>query len=314
MRSCRLFVIGLICVLLQSCVSTTMMQQMQAGKISFTDGNYKIAFRQLLPVAVYGRREAQYAVGYMYYYGYGVPRDTESGLFWMSKAAEQQYCPAAKALMLIRRGPPTCDIGVEQRTEYRMAYKGDPLAKPPIMHSFDPPKPISVNVEHMPPPPIAPRVVEHGPWHSSAPVRHEVLAPIPHEVSPPIRHEISSPIRHEVSFPIRQESSSSVPFPPGIPVSPHAYLPRVSQHSNDAYGLQLYGAYKLEHVKNLQNELHLQNSTRIWHTKNQAKDWFVLTYGSYPSIADARLARDELPSNVSDLDPWVRKLSRLEKV
>ncbi len=90
-----------VMLLLQSCASPRMGEELQGGKAKFMVGNYKEAFHDLLPVAVYGRKEAQYAVGYMYYYGLGVAQDPESGLFWMKKSAEQHFAPAVDALKLI---------------------------------------------------------------------------------------------------------------------------------------------------------------------------------------------------------------------
>ncbi len=87
--------------MLAACAGPRMAQDFQAGKASFQSGDYKQAFRQLLPLAVDGKAEAQYAVGYMYYYGYGVSEDTESGLFWIKKSADQNYLPAVRALELI---------------------------------------------------------------------------------------------------------------------------------------------------------------------------------------------------------------------
>ncbi len=79
-----------------------MAQDLQAGKASFESGYYQEAFRQLLPLAVKCKAEAQYAVGYMYYYGYGVTEDAESGIFWMTQAAAQNYPPAIRAIQLLR--------------------------------------------------------------------------------------------------------------------------------------------------------------------------------------------------------------------
>jgi len=95
-----------VSVMLAACAGPRLAQDLQAGKASFEAGYYKEAFRQLLPIAVKGKAEAQYAVGYMYYYGYGVSEDTESGIFWMTKAAEQHYPPAVKALEVIHRPTP----------------------------------------------------------------------------------------------------------------------------------------------------------------------------------------------------------------
>jgi TPR repeat protein len=95
-----LLVMGVMLVL-QACASTNMGYQLSEGKRNFIGGNYKQSFHELLPLASQGNANAEYAVGYMYYYGYGVPLDAESGLFWMQKAADQHYEPAIKALDMI---------------------------------------------------------------------------------------------------------------------------------------------------------------------------------------------------------------------
>jgi TPR repeat protein len=91
-------------MLLSACVSTRVTQEVERGKINFEAGNYKQSFHELLPLASEGSVHAQYAVGYMYYYGYGVAQDSESGLFWMRKAAAANYVPAIKALKMINGG------------------------------------------------------------------------------------------------------------------------------------------------------------------------------------------------------------------
>ena len=82
--------------------------ELNYGKRLFEQGDYKRAMKQLLPIAAKGNAEAQYAVGYMYYYGYGINRDTESGKFWIQNSAKQNYEPAIKAMkiMHINSGKP----------------------------------------------------------------------------------------------------------------------------------------------------------------------------------------------------------------
>lgn len=84
-------------------LSPAMMSQLALGKQMFQDGYYKRALQQLLPLAAEGSMEAQYAVGYMYYYGLGSPQDTESGYFWIKRSADQQYQPAINALVIIEK-------------------------------------------------------------------------------------------------------------------------------------------------------------------------------------------------------------------
>lgn len=87
-----------ICLVLQSCASAKMAQELQLGKMTFESGDYSLAFHQLLPLAAQGNPEAQYAVGYMYYFGYGTTQDEHAGIYWMEKAAQQGYSPAIVAL------------------------------------------------------------------------------------------------------------------------------------------------------------------------------------------------------------------------
>ena len=76
---------------------------LEYGKRLFEEGFYKRAMQELLPVAADGSAEAQYAVGYMYYYGFGVTQDTNVGYFWIQRAACQHYVPAIIALKSIQK-------------------------------------------------------------------------------------------------------------------------------------------------------------------------------------------------------------------
>lgn len=84
-------------------LSTAMMSQLAYGKTLFKDGYYKRAMEQLLPLAAEGSMEAQYAVGYMYYYGFGVAQDTTTGHFWIQRSADQHYEPAISALGIMEK-------------------------------------------------------------------------------------------------------------------------------------------------------------------------------------------------------------------
>ena len=81
--------------------SPAVSSELAYGKRLFSDGYYKRAMHDLLPLACDGNAEAQYAVGYMYYYGYGVTQDTDVGSFWINRSAKQGYQPAQDALSMI---------------------------------------------------------------------------------------------------------------------------------------------------------------------------------------------------------------------
>lgn len=98
-KACIVFIISLFLV---ACTTIRPIEY-QHGKQFFDSGNYKAAIRLLLPVAAEGNCRAQYAVGYIYYYGLVGSIDYESGLFWIKKAAKQHYPPAVRALKIIHQ-------------------------------------------------------------------------------------------------------------------------------------------------------------------------------------------------------------------
>lgn len=79
-------------------------QQFQQGKAFFQQRQYQQAARLLLPLAQQGHLEAQYAIGYMYHYGYGVPRNERESTRWISIAATRGHPKAIEALQMINSG------------------------------------------------------------------------------------------------------------------------------------------------------------------------------------------------------------------
>lgn len=93
-----MLIVVMSCVILQGCHSVRQSEELSLGKNTFNSGDFKSAYKQLLPLAVEGNPDAQYAVGYMCYYGYGVPQDSYTGIFWMRRAADQGNPAAIRAL------------------------------------------------------------------------------------------------------------------------------------------------------------------------------------------------------------------------
>lgn len=60
---------------------------LQEGIQSFQMQNYRDAFIRLKPEAEKGQPDAQYAIGYMYYYGQGVVENRKKACYWIHRAA-----------------------------------------------------------------------------------------------------------------------------------------------------------------------------------------------------------------------------------
>lgn len=66
-----------------------------------------LSLDQLQQAAQAGDPDAQYALGYLYYYGKGVPQNSGMALNWMKRAAVQGQEQAVKAMALLGQPEPT---------------------------------------------------------------------------------------------------------------------------------------------------------------------------------------------------------------
>lgn len=95
----RLFAIVLCIPVMVSCVSGSL--NLKEGIVSFKEQDYRRAFIRLKPEAEKGQPDAQYAVGYMYYYGQGVVEDREQACKWINQAAHAGQPDAIEALKIL---------------------------------------------------------------------------------------------------------------------------------------------------------------------------------------------------------------------
>jgi len=86
-------------LLLSGCSSFNL----QEGIHSFQVQDYRHAFIRLKPEALRGQPDAQYAIGYMYYYGQGVVEDKQKAFEWIKRAADAGQPDAIEALARARR-------------------------------------------------------------------------------------------------------------------------------------------------------------------------------------------------------------------
>ncbi len=72
------------------------------GRAAYKAQNYHIAFNNILAAAKKGNIQAQYTLGYMYYYGIGTPRDMQHAIAWLDQAARHGDPRAIRALQLLQ--------------------------------------------------------------------------------------------------------------------------------------------------------------------------------------------------------------------
>ncbi len=96
--------IALICIavsLLSGCVTNGL--NLREGIRSFQIQDYRQAFIRLKPEAEKGQPDAEYAIGYMYYYGQGVVEDRKKAWYWITRAAKTGQVDAQQAVKILGR-------------------------------------------------------------------------------------------------------------------------------------------------------------------------------------------------------------------
>jgi TPR repeat protein len=96
----RLIVIVILMGMLTACSKNVNLQQ---GIQSFRTQDYRQAFVRLRPAAEQGSPEAQYAVGYMYYYGQGVIENRQKAWYWITAAAKNGNKDAQQAMKILEK-------------------------------------------------------------------------------------------------------------------------------------------------------------------------------------------------------------------
>ena len=76
------------------------------------------------------------------------------------------------------------------------------------------------------------------------------------------------------------------------------------------FTLQIMGSYVLDRVAQFINKHQLKGDLSLYKTQHNARDWYVLTYGIYPTKISAHAARSALPKALQKTTkPWLRPLS-----
>lgn len=98
----RLLVLLIFIPVLGACVTGAL--NLRQGIASFKTQDYRSAFIRLKPEAEKGQPDAQYAIGFMYYYGQGVVENREQAWYWINRAASLGQPNAIVAVQLLERG------------------------------------------------------------------------------------------------------------------------------------------------------------------------------------------------------------------
>jgi DamX protein len=78
--------------------------------------------------------------------------------------------------------------------------------------------------------------------------------------------------------------------------------------------IQLLASHNQEHIKSFMTTHHLNKIGKIWITKRDGLEWYVLTIGEYRELEQAQTVIKNLAPDLRQLKPWVRPVSNLRNL
>ncbi len=87
----------------------------------------------------------------------------------------------------------------------------------------------------------------------------------------------------------------------------------LAEQSADSYMIQLAAAWSLPNLSEFSRSLQLQETLVFLRTQRNEQDWHILLYGPFDSPAAAKQAISALPAGLQENQPWVRRISSIQK-
>jgi|GEM_PF-1446405 len=218
-----------------------------------------------------GDPDAQYALGYMYFYGVGTVRDPETAMLWINRAASQGQPLAMRAQKMLK-GSSMYVPG------YSPAKKGkEKLAKTQALKQT--PKPQTVTQTQA----------------------------VKSQVSENVAGAQSFEPKYQVATAKTAQTAAQGDLP-GRHIKRHY---RARPLPSTGYTLQLMATPHFARLKAFIAKTHLDQAGRTVAVNRGSKVWYVLTYGEFATHDQAVAAKAQLSPELQSLGPWVRSFASL---
>lgn len=251
-----------------------------------------------------GDADAQYALGYMYYYGIGTPRDESTAVMWIDKSAAQGQPLALRAKRMIAQGSSFHHGGGYYSDEGGGRATGGGGGSGSL---HQPKEDVSQLSAEKPTKPIADVLPAYKNKDKNV-KRAPVLDSLKRQESTQTAPAQSAPNDNA------PESDGDEPTSLGPNNNHWSSAETWMMHQpKQKYSLQLMGGFELSAIKRFVKQNHLQKETRYYSANLHGKKWYMLVYGDFDSAKAAINASDALPKNLRSHHPWVKSFVTIQK-
>lgn len=272
-----------------------------------------------------GDPDAQYALGYMYFYGIGTVRDVNAAKLWIRRASAQGQPLALKATHILNHEEYPGSGG-----SYPSSYQPKTYTKQ-TAHQLNSATPAGDIKEHLP----AYSRKKPATTNPSSSSKHPVIKVLQKEQqnkSPELnpineskssvkvpaqtahnKSEVAAPAK-SAKAPAAKVAANAAPKAPATKIAAKRKAqPAASSQNSDKYTIQLMSGSSLSALSEFVHSNHMEATTSYYSTKIKGKQYYKLVYGKYASRAKASAAIKDLPKNLKALHPWVKSYSAIKK-
>ena len=255
---------------------------------------YDCSLARIERAAVAGDPDAQYALGYMYFYGVATVQDRETAMLWIDRSASQGQALALRARHMLQDNnmyvpgfPPHRGGGAARRRSLRELNAAEPKDA----------------------------LANHLPSYSK-----------PSASAKPAEGAINTTgVAPAKPAPVKQQDQEKK-APPKAPFSslsehPGQSLQMATQRmsgkkitkllAKSGYGLQLFAAHQRQRLQRFVAEHQFSQPIQSAVVRRDGQTWHILLYGNYASRMAAEVAKDDLAPSLQKLHPWVRSFASL---
>jgi DamX protein len=231
---------------------------------------YGCSVSRVASAAQNGDADAQYALGYMYYYGVDTARDKDSAKLWISRAAAQGQPLAKSALAMIQGKAPVASQKVPNAVKKQM----------PVFAKNKKPNVVTATKTT--------RTV------TKTPVKMAAKKPVPvntvkHTAADRVTSVANSTAMHAT------ESRDVLQMEAALMHEP-----------TNGYTLQLMGNHNEKVIKNFMRSHRLEGKAVYYYSTFNHSKWYMLVYGQFNTVQDAHAAIAKLPPELRKLQPWIK--------
>lgn len=284
----------------------------------------QFSFDQIRQAAEAGDPDAQYALGYMYYYGKGITKNNVAAKEWIHKAANQGQAQAVQAEKLLRETQGVNRVAYQPvnrsgRAESRAEIRSDDPASSAIQDNTTQTTP-DLRANQSAQRPTQPTMAQANNAKSH---RHFFFARSKPRVSPNPAANSSNQQpgqlaanQNQAPSPQKVEKAQEGQHQPVVAsntandqTEPQRLASKtVAKNVNEKtyYSLQLLGSQNKQDILSFMQSHHLQNQASFYRTMHNNKEWYVLIYGKYQSRTAAGTALAKLSPKLKQRKPWVK--------